>query len=75
MVSYEEDVDFNTIDGLTLRGRVYHAESIGPGIVLCPGVSKTASSIPNQSTDFRSLTASKRCWVFLKLQELFKMLA
>ncbi|KAI0853136.1 DltD N-terminal domain protein [Daldinia vernicosa] len=32
-----EDVEFQTIDGLTLRGRVYHADQRGPAIIMCPG--------------------------------------
>lgn len=33
-----EDVEFQTLDGITLRGRVYHAKKQAPGIVMCPGV-------------------------------------
>ena len=36
----QEAVKFQTIDGIFLRGRVYHAREKGPGIVLCPGVSE-----------------------------------
>jgi fumagillin biosynthesis transferase len=35
----QEDVEFKTIDGVTLRGRVYPANERGAGIVLSPGVS------------------------------------
>jgi len=34
-----EDVEFKTIDGVTLRGSVWRASKRGPGIVICPGVS------------------------------------
>lgn len=36
------DVEFRTIDGLTLRGWLYQASDRGPGIVLTPGVSLLA---------------------------------
>lgn len=32
------DVEFSTIDGLLLRGRVYAAFERGPGVVMSPGV-------------------------------------
>ncbi|KAI0386906.1 DltD N-terminal domain protein [Hypomontagnella monticulosa] len=32
-----EEVQFQTIDGLTLRGRLYHADQEGPAIIMCPG--------------------------------------
>lgn len=38
----QQDVDFKTIDGLTLRGRMYIASNRGPGIVMSPGVSATS---------------------------------
>ena len=34
-----EDVEFKTVDGLMLRGRLYHSGALGPGVVMCPGVS------------------------------------
>ncbi|KAK2745951.1 hypothetical protein FQN55_006023 [Onygenales sp. PD_40] len=37
MSSYHEDVEFPTIDGLTLRGWLYPAESRGPAIIISPG--------------------------------------
>lgn len=37
----QQDVEFQTIDGLTLRGRVYVSKDKGPGIVMCPGVSES----------------------------------
>ncbi|RYP44119.1 hypothetical protein DL768_009387 [Monosporascus sp. mg162] len=32
-----EDVEFKTVDGITLRGRIYHANQRGPAVVMCPG--------------------------------------
>lgn len=40
-----EDVEFQTMDGITLRGRVYHAQKQAPGIVMCPGVRLRSSKI------------------------------
>lgn len=37
---YHEDVEFKTIDGLTLRGWLYPAASKGPAVIMTPGVSK-----------------------------------
>ena len=34
-----QDVEFRTLDGTILRGRVYPTVEKGPGVVLCPGVS------------------------------------
>ena len=34
-----ENVEFKTMDGVTLRGLVYPASKQGPGVVLSPGVS------------------------------------
>ena len=34
-----QDVEFKTIDGVTLRGRAYPATEKGAAVVLCPGVS------------------------------------
>lgn len=39
-MSYLE-TKFRTIDGVELHGRVYAASKPGPGIVMCPGVSRT----------------------------------
>jgi hypothetical protein len=36
-----EDVEFKTLDGLTLRGWLYPASKRGPGIVITPGVSQS----------------------------------
>lgn len=40
-----EDVEFKTIDGITLRGRIYPAKALGPGIVISPGVCHDQSLI------------------------------
>ncbi len=45
MVNYEE-VEFKTLDGLTLRGRLYSASKRGPGIVITPGVSPSELPAP-----------------------------
>lgn len=34
-----EDVEFKTLDGLTLRGWLYPADVRGPAVILTPGVS------------------------------------
>lgn len=34
-----QDVEFRTLDGLTLRAWLYPAEKRGPGIIMTPGVS------------------------------------
>lgn len=36
-----QDVEFKTLDGITLRGIIYHATDKGAAVVLCPGVSLT----------------------------------
>ncbi|RYC54292.1 hypothetical protein CHU98_g11916 [Xylaria longipes] len=36
-MSSVENVEFKTVDGVTLRGKIYHATQPGPGIVMCPG--------------------------------------
>lgn len=33
-----ENVEFKTMDGVTLRGRIYPASQVGIGIVISPGV-------------------------------------
>ena len=37
-----EEVEFKSIDGLTLRGTLYPAarDTPGPGVILAPGVSR-----------------------------------
>ncbi len=39
MSTYHEDVDFNTLDGLILRGWLYPASARGPAVIMTPGVS------------------------------------
>lgn len=39
MSTHHEDVEFRTLDGLTIRGWLYPAASRGPAIVITPGVS------------------------------------
>lgn len=34
-----EDVEFKTVDGVTLRGRIFQAANRGVGVVMSPGVS------------------------------------
>lgn len=35
----QENVQFKTVDGLTLRGLLYPASQKGPAIIMTPGVS------------------------------------
>lgn len=35
---HHEDVEFKTMDGLTLRGWLYPAAQKGPAIIVTPGV-------------------------------------
>lgn len=44
MATHHEDVEFRTLDGLTIRGWLYPAKSRGPAIVITPGVSHEALS-------------------------------
>ena len=39
MVNNRKDISFKTIDGLTLKGWLYPAESLAPAIIITPGVS------------------------------------
>ena len=39
MSTHHEDVEFQTLDGLTIRGWLYPAASRGPAIIITPGVS------------------------------------
>jgi hypothetical protein len=41
-----EDVEFKTLDGLTLRGWLYPASKRGPGIIITPGVSQSQLQAP-----------------------------
>lgn len=34
-----QDVEFKTVDGITLRGHLFSARNRGPGVVMSPGVS------------------------------------
>lgn len=38
--THHEDVEFKTLDGLTLRGWLYPAASKGPAVIMTPGVSR-----------------------------------
>jgi hypothetical protein len=38
----QEDVEFKTVDGVTLRGKVFPAKERGAGVVMSPGVSRHA---------------------------------
>ena len=42
-MSSKQRVEFKTLDGLTLRGDLYPAETRGPAIILTPGVSLCSS--------------------------------
>jgi hypothetical protein len=44
-MSNHEDVEFKTLDGLTLRGSLYPAQQKGPGIVITPGVGPLKTAI------------------------------
>lgn len=47
--SLREDIEFKTLDGITLRGWLYPAEKRGPGIILSAGVRDNA--FPNAKKD------------------------
>jgi hypothetical protein len=38
-MSHHEEVEFKTVDGLTLRGWLYPAAQKGPAMIVMPGVS------------------------------------
>ena len=38
-----QDVEFKTVDGVTLRGHMFAAKDRGPGVVMTPGVSSTSN--------------------------------
>lgn len=42
--SLREDIEFKTLDGITLRGWLYPAEKRGPAIILSAGVRDNAFS-------------------------------
>ncbi|KAJ5104039.1 hypothetical protein N7532_004568 [Penicillium argentinense] len=54
-MSTQQDVEFKTIDGITLRGRMYIASSRGPGIVMSPGFNgvKEMVGLPNVALAFQ----------------------
>ncbi|RWA09890.1 hypothetical protein EKO27_g5203 [Xylaria grammica] len=45
MASYQEDVAFKTLDGLTLRGTLYPGSNRGPGIIMTPGFNLTRETL------------------------------
>ncbi|KAK2024964.1 alpha/beta-hydrolase [Colletotrichum zoysiae] len=51
-----EEVEFKTVDGINLRGRLYAAQNRGPGVVMGPGLNITMemSGIPNTAEAFQS---------------------
>lgn len=40
MTSFHEEVEFKTLDGLTLRGWLYPTKGHSPAVIMTPGVSK-----------------------------------
>lgn len=38
MMKVYQNVQFKTLDGIYLRGRLYAAAQRGPAVILCPGV-------------------------------------
>jgi hypothetical protein len=38
MATHREDVEFQTLDGLTIKGWLYPASKRGPGVIMTPGV-------------------------------------
>ncbi|ETS73450.1 hypothetical protein PFICI_15055 [Pestalotiopsis fici W106-1] len=42
---HREQVEFKTLDGLTLRGAVYPAKDYGPGIIMTPGFNLTGDTL------------------------------
>lgn len=46
-----EDIEFKTLDGITLRGWLYPAEKRGPGIILSAGVRDNPCSISEKDLD------------------------
>jgi hypothetical protein len=43
--THHEDIEFKTIDGLTLRGWLYPAASKGSAVIMTPGVSQMQLSL------------------------------
>ncbi|KAJ2989961.1 hypothetical protein NUW58_g3197 [Xylaria curta] len=54
-MSSVENVEFKTVDGVTLRGKIYHATQPGPGIVMCPGFNgvKDLGGLPELAEAFQ----------------------
>ena len=49
-----KEIEFKTIDGLTLRGTLYPAQELGPGIILTPGFNCTKEMfVPDVATYFQ----------------------
>lgn len=46
MVNHE-DIEFLTLDGLTLRGWLYPVNELGPAVILTPGVSPPKDPTPS----------------------------
>ncbi|KAI0172778.1 DltD N-terminal domain protein [Hypoxylon sp. FL1284] len=52
----QEDVEFKTVDGITLRGRIYAAKERGPGVVMSPGFNavKELAGVPAMAAAFQA---------------------
>ncbi|KAI1762471.1 DltD N-terminal domain protein [Hypoxylon sp. FL1150] len=52
----QEDVEFKTADGITLRGRIYAAKERGPGVVMSPGFNavKELAGVPATAAAFQA---------------------
>lgn len=46
MMKLYENVQFRTLDGIYLRGRLYPAAQKGPAVILCPGYNSVLDSFP-----------------------------
>ncbi|KAI0406533.1 alpha/beta-hydrolase [Xylaria palmicola] len=55
-MSLPNEVSFKTVDGVTLRGRLYPASARGPGVVMAPGMNTTKemSGLPAVAQKFQS---------------------
>lgn len=62
-----QDVEFKTVDGITLRGHMFAAKDRGPGVVMSPGVSFTSnlrfdnSTLPLGLLTQSSSTLQRKC--------------
>lgn len=55
-----QEVEFKTLDGLTLRGWLYPAKSRGPGIIMTPGVRRARqTAFQKNLTDEHSSTSPR----------------